>query len=222
MTTAVSPRRAQTQDRLLDAAIALFAEKGVHGASVEEICERAGFTRGAFYSNFASKDDLLVAAVERKGEQILRAARQATDSVPGERIEPGSVDDVIRAAMDVFLASHPIDHQWLLARGEMRLYALRNPSVRAPLRAVEQSLDTLLTQAIQAVVERQGAHLTIPPEQFVTLLNGYHEALASQALLGGDEPLGPQWADHVGRLIRVLVHFEGCGPDGTSVHPADQ
>ena len=100
MTTAVSPRRAQTQDRLLDAAIALFAEKGVHGASVEEICERAGFTRGAFYSNFASKDDLLVAAVERKGEQILRAARQATDSVPGERIEPGSVDEVIRAAMD--------------------------------------------------------------------------------------------------------------------------
>lgn len=206
----VSPKRAQTQDRLLDAAIALFAEKGVLGSSVEEICERAGFTRGAFYSNFASKDELLVAVLERKGTEILVAARQATGSVPGERIEPGSVDDVIRQAMAVFLASHPIDRQWLLARSEMRLYALRNPSVLEPLRTVEEGLDALLTEAIRAVVERQRASLAIPSEQLVTLLNGYHEALATRALLAGEEPLGPQWAEHLARLIRLLVHFDEC------------
>ena len=50
--THVTARRAATRERLIDAAIDVFAEKGVLGASVEEICEDAGFTRGAFYSNF--------------------------------------------------------------------------------------------------------------------------------------------------------------------------
>lgn len=208
----LSPKRAQTQDRLLDAAIALFAEKGVLGASVEEICERAGFTRGAFYSNFAAKDDLLLAVLKRKGDEVLAAARQATGSIPGEQIELGSVDDAIRQAMAVFLASHPIDSQWLLARIEMRLYALRNPSVREPLQQVEQGLDALLTEAIQAVVERQGARLAIDSDELVTLLNGYHESLATRALLAGREPLGPEWAEHLARLIRVVVDFDARPP----------
>ena len=203
----VSPKRAQTQDRLLDAAVALFAEKGVLGASVEEICERAGFTRGAFYSNFASKDELLIATMERKGEEILQAARQATASVPGERIEPASVDDVVRQAMVVFLASHPIDRQWLLAREEMRLYALRNPAVREPLRGVEESLDSLLTEAIADVIERQRAVLSLPPQQLVMLLESYCEELATQALLGGDEPDDDEVAARVAQVVRHLVVF---------------
>jgi AcrR family transcriptional regulator len=203
----VSPKRAQTQDRLLDAAVALFAEKGVLGASVEEICERAGFTRGAFYSNFASKDELLIATMERKGEEILQAARQATASVPGERIEPASVDDVVRQAMVVFLASHPIDRQWLLAREEMRLYALRNPAVREPLRGVEESLDSLLTEAIADVIERQRAVLSLPPQQLVMLLESYCEELATQALLGGDEPDDDEVAARLAQVVRHLVVF---------------
>lgn len=203
----VSPKRAQTQDRLLDAAVALFAEKGVLGASVEEICERAGFTRGAFYSNFASKDELLIATMERKGEEILQAARQATASVPGERIEPASVDDVVRQAMVVFLASHPIDRQWLLAREEMRLYALRNPAVREPLRGVEESLESLLTEAIADVIERQRAVLSLPPQQLVMLLESYCEELATQALLGGDEPDDDEVAARLAQVVRHLVVF---------------
>ena len=59
MTTTVSSRRQHTRDRLIDAATGLFAEKSIEGASVEEISERAGFTRGAFYSNFDSKEEAL-------------------------------------------------------------------------------------------------------------------------------------------------------------------
>lgn len=211
-TVAVSTRRAHTRDRLMDAAIALFAEKGVLAASVEEICERAGFTRGAFYSNFDSKDELMVAVLERKGEEILRAATEATSSVPDERIEPRSVDDVIRQAMLVFQASHPIDSQWLLARSEMRLYALRNPATRAPVRAVEESLDELLIAAIKAVVARQDATLGLPAEQLVVLLNAYHEALAVRELLDGNEPVGPQWAARLAEVVRELVHFPAPQP----------
>src|SRR6478609_6392182 len=53
-------RREATRRRILSAAEDVFAERGFHGASVEDICERAEFTRGAFYSNFASKDELVL------------------------------------------------------------------------------------------------------------------------------------------------------------------
>lgn len=207
----VSPKRAQTRDRLLDAAVALFAEKGVLGASVEEICERAGFTRGAFYSNFASKDELVLAAVERKGTEIHRSATEAVNSVPETRIEPGSADAVIRQAMLVFQASQALDPTWLLARSEVRLYALRNPEVREPLRAVEQRIDELLIAAIEAVIARQGATLAVPARELVRVLEGYYEALATEALVSGRGLESPEWADRLADLVRALVRFEAHG-----------
>ncbi len=203
----VSTRRAHTRDRVMDAAIALFAEKGVLAASVEEICERAGFTRGAFYSNFQSRDELMIAVVERKGREILKAADEAVRSVPDEPMAQGSIDDVIRQAMAVFQASHPIDAEWLVARSEMRLYALRTPATRDALRAVEASLDSLLIATIDAVVARKGATLAIPAEQLVVLLNAYYEALAVRDLLSDRDPAGPEWAARLAEVIRELVHF---------------
>ena len=64
-----SRRREQTRARLLDAAHEVFAEVGMDAASVEMICERAGFTRGAFYSNFATKDDLCVEIMRHVAEE---------------------------------------------------------------------------------------------------------------------------------------------------------
>ena len=78
MSEAVTPRRAATRERLMDAAVVMFAEKGVLGATVEEICEQAGFSRGAFYSNFDSKDDLCLAVIQQQGLTNLAAAREVT------------------------------------------------------------------------------------------------------------------------------------------------
>ena len=61
----LSPKRTQTQQRLLDAAFRVLASDGFAGASIETIVAEAGFTRGAFYSNFDSKDALVLAAIER-------------------------------------------------------------------------------------------------------------------------------------------------------------
>ena len=66
-----SARREATRQRILDAARVVFAEKGVFGASIEDICEQAGFTRGAVYSNFADKDDILRAVIEREHQALL-------------------------------------------------------------------------------------------------------------------------------------------------------
>jgi AcrR family transcriptional regulator len=206
-TAPMSTKRAQTQDRLMDAATALFAEKGVLAASVEEICERAGFTRGAFYSNFESKDELLLALVQRKREAILKAATDAIDSIPDEPIEPQTLDEIIKQALLIFQATHPIDEQWLLARSEIRLHALRNPSVRQAVRLVDSSLDELLIEAIQAVVDRHGVVMTVPPGQLVILLTAYQEALATSAMLTGENSFEPLIAERSAQLIRALLRI---------------
>lgn len=208
-TAAVSSRRAATQDKLIDAAVSAFAEKGVLGASVEEICERAGFTRGAFYSNFDSKDELCIAVLERKGHEMLHAATQATAQVPGEPIELRSVDDVIRRAVTVFQAGHPHEREWMMARSELQLYALRNPSIREPLQLVERSLAELLSQAITSAVERQGATLRVPTEMLLTLLEGYYEALSMRALMEDRSQDDPRWAEQLATLVRILIYFPG-------------
>ena len=202
-----SARRQATRQRLMDAAVELFGERGVLGASVEEICERAGFTRGAFYSNFESKDELLLALVQRKREAILKAATDAIDSIPDEPIEPQTLDEIIKQALLIFQATHPIDEQWLLARSEIRLHALRNPSVRQAVRLVDSSLDELLIEAIQAVVDRHGVVMTVPPGQLVILLTAYQEALATSAMLTGENSFEPLIAERSAQLIRALLRI---------------
>ena len=58
--------RSATRERLLDAAGAVFAERGFAASTIEDICDRAGFTRGACYSNFETKDELLVQLLDRE------------------------------------------------------------------------------------------------------------------------------------------------------------
>src|SRR5699024_12550186 len=72
--------RSATRERLLTAARRVMVEQGIQGASVERICEAAGFTRGAFYSNFETKDDLVLAMFEHEKDVILAHLNQAADS----------------------------------------------------------------------------------------------------------------------------------------------
>ncbi|WP_243717523.1 TetR/AcrR family transcriptional regulator, partial [Actinomadura darangshiensis] len=80
-------RREQTRTALLTAAERLWAERGIHGASLDDIAAAAGLTKGAVYSNFAGKTDLLLALMERITSDRtrpdvcdeLRAAEEDTD-----------------------------------------------------------------------------------------------------------------------------------------------
>src|SRR6201988_362132 len=66
------PTRDDTRDKLFEAAARVFEEQGIGGASIEAIAAEAGFTRGAFYSNFASKEELIIAMLEDHVEQSIR------------------------------------------------------------------------------------------------------------------------------------------------------
>jgi AcrR family transcriptional regulator len=85
-------KRAQTRERLLEAAERVFLRRGLQGSSVEEIAAEAGFTRGAFYSNFKSKDELFVELLQtRVYRQYAEMAEQAQEQpgTPRERLRWG-------------------------------------------------------------------------------------------------------------------------------------
>ena len=81
MATTATRSRENTRARLLDAAAQVFAEVGLDGASVEAVCERAGFTRGAFYSNFESKDELFLMLAGRVADQRVSAVRARVEEM---------------------------------------------------------------------------------------------------------------------------------------------
>src|ERR1700745_4049428 len=66
------PTRDETRDKLFEAAARMFEDHGIGGASIEAIAAAAGFSRGAFYSNFASKDELIIAMLEDHVEQSIQ------------------------------------------------------------------------------------------------------------------------------------------------------
>ena len=85
MTTRLSraERQAQTRSELLDAAARVFVERGFEGASIEAICDEAGYTRGAFYSNFSSKAELFAELLQQRAYTNYR--RMAAASAEGKR-----------------------------------------------------------------------------------------------------------------------------------------
>ncbi|WP_326600291.1 TetR/AcrR family transcriptional regulator [Streptomyces sp. NBC_01803] len=140
----VTARRARTRQRLLDAALEVFAEEGFGRSTVERVCDRAGFTRGAFYSNFSSLDELFLAMWEQRSARMIADLRVALARVPTTAPEEG-----LRAA----LAAIPVEDAWYRVTAEFTAHALRNPPLRRVMAAREQALlDTLLPLVVQALV----------------------------------------------------------------------
>ncbi len=134
-TTQVDPpitaRRALTRERLMTAARAVFAERGIPGASVEEICEAAGFTRGAFYSNFPDKAALVLAMIRHRVETQYAAAERAvaTMKAAGEQT-PEELLAIALTAFERFGSEEP--RETVLADRELLLQAARDADLREP------------------------------------------------------------------------------------------
>lgn len=105
----------------------MIAQKGFHGASLDEIADAAGFTKGAIYSNFDSKEGLLLAVVEEHSRQLFSAYERFMGR-PGET-PPVDVPEVVR----IWAEAGDRDQELNLLSQELRLLALRNPEMRMRL-----------------------------------------------------------------------------------------
>ncbi|HEX6357839.1 TetR/AcrR family transcriptional regulator [Actinophytocola sp.] len=173
----LSRKRRQTQTRLLDAALDAFAERGFQGTSVEEICERAGFSRGAFYSNYSSKTELFIALYHRQSETILGAlAKRASPS--GQPV-PHDLETVVRQ----ILAAVPHDRRWYLINTEFALHAVRNPSAAATFAAARGRVRTIFAESLTEVLGRMDLELTVPAEDLARWLWAMSEGGTAQSYM---------------------------------------
>lgn len=209
-TTEVSSRRRQTKERLVTAATELFAEKSVEATSVEELCERAGFTRGAFYSNFDSKEELCLEIVRQRGQQLLATTERALAMLPDTPVGDRLNETIARVVAVVDLGS-TLDDNWVLVRQELRLYAYRNKSFRPALNAAEQATISMAITALGEALERQRVRLVVSVEQLMQTLDAYCERTRMDAILAG-RPGDESWREGMERLVKALIVSPGAAP----------
>jgi AcrR family transcriptional regulator len=191
-----SSRREATRQRLLSAAEEVFAERGFHGASVEDICERAQFTRGAFYSNFASKDELVLELFQQHVARVRVAVAEAAT-------RPGlTLSQVLEAVFDVWTGEPEARRRWHLLTSEFALHALRDPQARRAWAAVQSDVRAELTRLVDTIAAAHGVAITIPTEDLVRMVTlVFHGGLGQHLLDPESVPAGSLER----RLLPVVV-----------------
>src|SRR5690554_5400899 len=180
-----SARRQKTRQRLMDAAFEVFAEQGVHAAAIETIAERAGFSRGAFYSNFESKLELFFALAERENATRLERLHELVAGLPSGFEFPKGVDE-IAALVENFLSVDAGGATWCLILGEFRMLALRDPDTARQFLEFERRIDAELGAMLAATIGQLGMEFTITPAEFARLAAVVYEAAVQESILSGE------------------------------------
>lgn len=180
-------RRHATRERLLDAAFEVFAEQGVHASTVEQIAERAGFTRGAFYSNFTTKEELFVALMERE-DGVRLAALEEKFAALAPRLEDvgGALDaDAIAGIVLDFFVGPFDDHPWSLIYAEFQLLALRDPSFAPTYLQHRADYEQALIPVLERTLQQAGRTWATDPAIAVRLITAVYDDAVRAAILHG-------------------------------------
>ncbi len=181
-----SARREATRQRVLDAAREVFAEMGVIGGTVEDICERAGFTRGAFYSNFTDKDDVVDALVEREHSLLLGHLDAAFPEVDREVAEAEDLATALGGIVHRILGSIPIDRQLSLVQTELEIFAIRRPDQAGRFVEINNRFRARISLLIEEAMHRYGRELLVDPSMITDSIVAIAERSVRRALLAGD------------------------------------
>lgn len=194
--------RERTRALLLDAAADVFAEVGLDAASVEAICERAGFTRGAFYSNFESKEELMLALTsqiaEQKIEQVTARARELQEA--GVRLPPA---ELVERMLDV-----AIDRRaGILLYSEIRTHALRDARLAETYLAWQDGIVERIGTVIAELGRAYGLKPRIAESEFARVIMQNWEDTAATALMEGldFEAMCARVSERTARLAAALI-----------------
>jgi AcrR family transcriptional regulator len=193
--------KARTREQLLDAAAVVFARKGYVGASVEEIAESAGYSIGALYSNFASKEQLFLELMAARGERRASAVAEMLDT-----------GDPVDALAGLLERAGDRDPDLVALRAEFWLYAVRNPEAMGALRAQQrQQVDGLLG-VISAAMERRGTPPGVPAAEVAAVVLAMFQGLVRQRRIDPDRVSGDLFAQGLRWLFGGLG-AAAPGPD---------
>ena len=140
-----------TRARLIQSAEKIFARDGFEAAKLEEIAAEAGYTRGAFYANFAGKEDLFLALLEREISFRIQNVQKQMDKVraPEAKLQ----------ALRTFLLDVCLDRRWSLLALEFKLFAVRHPEARARLAEMNRRFVSSRVRILEGIMKALGREL---------------------------------------------------------------
>jgi AcrR family transcriptional regulator len=188
-------KKAETRGKLLDAAATVFAQKGIAGASLDDVADAAGLTKGAVYSNFDSKEDLVWTLLEeRLGQESLAIIPQVDSSHTQE-------EQALEAG-ELFMNLADRERDMFLLEYEYMLYIARHPEKRRKNNFTRRRDE--VAGIIQAQAEEAGAQLPMPATDLATALFALGSGITLEWLVNPDEvPV-----DLFGRMLGVIFSFE--------------
>jgi AcrR family transcriptional regulator len=172
--------QARTRSQLLEAAGRVFAERGMERATVDEVAGQAGYTKGAFYANFRSKEELFLAMLDERFGQRLQEIDRVMES-------GGTVEDQARRAgqdFSEFLASDP---EWSRLFFEFAVQAMRDEEFRQELLVRHRSLRERIAEGMRAHTEALGGEPPIPAEVVALMTYAMADGFALARLLEPEE-----------------------------------
>ncbi|MFJ3209544.1 TetR/AcrR family transcriptional regulator [Streptomyces flaveolus] len=177
-------RRPQTTARLLHAAQETFAERGFYGSSIEVICERAGLTRGAFYSNYRTKEDLFFALFDLHAQRVIDRLTRAVD-------ELDTAEDPLRAVLTRMSTVDETERRWYLLSTEFTLHAIRHADTARVLADHDRRLREEITRLLARLFDRLGRRPVVDLDLLARLTAAVHEGSLAQSLVEPDQ-LAPE------------------------------
>jgi len=189
------PTRADTRQQLFEAAAKVFQEQGIGAASIDAIAEAAGLTRGAFYSNFANKDELIVAMLEHHVDQSIRHYRDMLAAHPEPADFVTSLRTAERSPRDP-LGRTPLLHL------ELILYVARLERRRPDLRERLRTRRALIAEIIEKF-NRSGG-LAIEPQWGSAMLLALEDGFRLHRLIDPQGVPADSFFRSVAELQRLL------------------
>jgi AcrR family transcriptional regulator len=189
------PSRQETIEKLLDGATTAFVERGFHGATLDDICARAGLTRGAFHSSFENKEQLFLALYDRMLTRVrdhLASIQASAETYP---------DKSIATLFAELTQDFPIDRNWYLLSSEFQLYAMRQPALAPQLAQHRRLMRETVAEALEQLLAHRGLSLKVDRDLLARLLVAIHDGSYAQSLLEPEALAPGSLIAHFGEMI---------------------
>jgi AcrR family transcriptional regulator len=196
------PTRKQSQQRtreeLVASAARVFARRGYHKATVEEIAAEAGFTTGAVYSNFNGKEQLFLAIADREVRDRVVEIKAVADAAEGKG-DPGAEAAVQFRA---FLESDP---DWPLLFYEFWSLSVRNPELQGELAKRRDAIRDALADTLERVADKLGFELRFPAPALATAIAASLNGLAFERAADPDALPDEVFAEFVTAVLGCAI-----------------
>jgi AcrR family transcriptional regulator len=169
-------KQAHTRACLMQSAAKVFTRRGLQQASIDEVAEDAGFTKGAFYANFKSKEELFLAMLD---ERFAERIEKIEHVIAGE----GTAAEKARRAGDDFTHVISADLEWQRLFFEFSAYAARNDEFRQELVTRYRAMGDRIAAALQARADELGHEPPLPPDQVALMTCAMANGFALEKLL---------------------------------------